>query len=138
MENYFLNCKTEEAIATRYRLHAVKMHPDKNPQDPEGSKIAFQEMINQRDHALKNIYRKQGFSESDFEHKLSDFLRDIGNLRASTIETMGMNLAEQYAKEYPGRDMTHGDALKFLLEKVFGKKKKIDPGSEPQTKHLNP
>ena len=46
MENYFADCMTEEQLKIRYRELCVRMHPDKNSDDPDAT-AKFQEMQQQ-------------------------------------------------------------------------------------------
>lgn len=46
MENYFADCMTQDALRQKYRELCVKMHPDKNADDPDAT-AKFQEMQQQ-------------------------------------------------------------------------------------------
>ena len=46
MENYFADCMNEEQLKARYRELCVRMHPDRNSDDPEAT-VKFQEMQQQ-------------------------------------------------------------------------------------------
>lgn len=115
-ENYFLNCHSEESIKIRYRKLAIELHPDKNPDDSE-AKANFQNMIDQRDQAIRKIYTKAGKSTEEMEKLLKDFIVDLDKLNFSSLD----NIAKSFTEEL---DQMHGEgnySVGQIFNHVFGK-----------------
>lgn len=113
----FLNCHTEDSIRTRYKHLALKLHPDKNRNDPEATK-KFQDMISQRDRQIKKIYAKGGFiSDAELEARLYDFIQDLNNWNFGSANSMADQLVAEVLAENP--NPTLGTVLKHMLKRVF-------------------
>ena len=125
----FLNCHTEESIRTRYKHLALKLHPDRNRQDPEATK-KFQEMISQRDRQIKKVLGKGGIlSDAELESRLYDFIQDLNNWKFNRANSMADQLVAEVLAENP--NPTLGAVLNHMLKRIFR------PGSNPgQTNDL--
>lgn len=79
VQEYFKDCMTEEQLKARHRELVVKMHPDKNPDNPNAT-AEFQEMQAQYDERLAELH---------------------GDYRASA---KGRERRERYAREQAERE----------------------------------
>lgn len=122
-ENYFLNCHTEKSVSIRFKKLSNELHPDKHPQDPGATK-KFQEMKDQRDAALRYIYKKTGISDKEIEEKLHAFVMDLDNLDFSKINDVSEMFAKKFMEEHPDEDPTFANMAKFVLGNLFGAEKK--------------
>lgn len=119
MENYFLNCKTEESIKIRFRALSKRFHPDKNTSP--GAKEIFQEISNERDRLLKQIYKSQGKTD----HQIDKLMNEVFNeFDFKNIDKLTDNLAENYSKRLieEGKEPTHMNVFKMLIGDLFGTK----------------
>lgn len=135
-EDYFLNCKTEESIKTRFKLLATKLHPDKNPGDVF-AKSNFQEMIKQRDIAYKKIYYRSDFSENEINSKLEDFVKDLDSFNFSNLNNITKDMSGQIHEIF-GDNPTFSQVFKHVLGGLFkaeeNKNKKLGSSVEDNKK----
>jgi DnaJ-class molecular chaperone len=128
MEDYFLNCHSEESIKIRYRKLSKEFHPDKNP-DPNALAI-IQEINDQRDKALKVLYKKSGLSDVDIEAKLHSFVHEFINGDTSNMNNVAQSLTEKFEAEHPGKELNFKNLFPFVIEELMGavtsKNKKVN------------
>lgn len=91
--NYFLNCHSEESIRTRYKMLAMQLHPDRNPEDLH-AKEKFQDMLEQRDRAFKAAYAKSGKSTAEIDELLQEFVLDLDKLSFKSLHKVAAKFAE--------------------------------------------
>jgi DnaJ-class molecular chaperone len=135
MEDYFLNCHSDESITTRFRSLAKKMHPDIAGNTPEANE-AFRYLQLQRDEAFKKVHKN--LSSQDLHKALGDFVGQFDNFSAYLENVKNMNFTDigkgalsEWGKNNPGKDPSYGDMFKLVLGKMIKKppldKKHQDP-----------
>jgi DnaJ-class molecular chaperone len=119
MNNYFLNCHTEESVKIRYRKLSKELHPDKNKENPDATK-KFQQMTDQRDAALRVIYRKAGLSDNDIEMKLRDFLSEFINGNTANLNSIADEMAQRFKDDNPDKEMNTKNVFAYVFKTMLG------------------
>lgn len=130
-ENHFLNCHSEESIKIRYRSLSKKWHPDKNKSP--AAKSTFQEILRQRDEALRDVYRKLGLTDKEISAKIDDFLSSIletGKIKPS--DDLVNSLADEFGASMGDKEPSFADVLKFVSGKILPNAKKKILGEDPK------
>lgn len=136
MEQYFLNCHSEESIRTRYKSLAVKMHPDKNLLDIDANKN-FQDMIAQRDLAIKKIY--SNLSAEEMEVAFRNFTSGLEKILTTNPIKMATQFNSEWDRLHPGKEPTIGEWFIFIKNLVFkGHKKRNDAQLGNQNNNTGP
>lgn len=126
MMDHFLNCHTEESIKIRFKSLSKQYHPDKN-KTRDTTKI-FQQILEQRDKALRAVWKKLGLDDRQIQERLQEFMIDyLVKGDRSGVQEMGEALGKQFFEQYKGdKEPTFTDVLKFVGKNVMGALRAIE------------
>jgi len=135
--DYFLNCNSEESITTRFKKLAIEMHPDKNPGDP-GATANFQEMMRQRDIAIRKIFARGSKDIEDLDLKVFEFTSNLEKniFKSSSLNDLSKDLGDGFMKEHPDQDVSFNNVFKYVLDKLMQGEKQNRLGKDQDKKKL--
>lgn len=112
MQNYFLNCHTEESVKIRFRALSKHHHPDVC-KDANATEI-FQEIERQRGETMKAIWKKSGKSDQEIEFMFEDLIKSTSALKSYTDK-----IADHFSNA--DKPPTFSEIFKFVFNDLVQK-----------------